>query len=139
MGIGQLLKKREEPQEEENLKEIFENIKSQEIPHKTGKKVINFIYVSKCGCGSTSEGSYHAIVPEDYEDVKDGYISPKYKDGKTINGTKYYINKNYEIKEGKREFIKKKVLYTSYCAIEETSDNIFLDNTDEKNYIVNFI
>ena len=74
-----------------------------------------------------------------YEDVKDGYISPKYKDGKTINGTKYYINKNYEIKEGKREFIKKKVLYTSYCAIEETSDNIFLDNTDEKNYIVNFI
>lgn len=74
-----------------------------------------------------------------YEDVKDGYISPKYKDGKTINGTKYYINKNYEIKEGKREFIKKKVLYTSYCVIEETSDNIFLDNTDEKNYIVNFI
>lgn len=43
-----------------------------------------------------------------YEDVKDGYISPKYKDGKTINGTKYYINKNYEIKEGKREFIKRK-------------------------------
>ena len=83
---------------------------------------------------------------EDFVDVKEakivelyGYISPKYKDGKTINGTKYYINKNYEIKEGKREFIKKKVLYTSYCAIEETSDNIFLDNTDEKNYIVNFI
>lgn len=38
MGIGQLFKKREEPQEEENLKEMFENIKSQEIPHKTGKK-----------------------------------------------------------------------------------------------------
>ena len=74
MGIGQLLKKREEPQEEENLKEIFENIKSQEIPHKTGKKVINFIYVSRCGCGSTSEGSYHAIVPEDYKDVEDGDI-----------------------------------------------------------------
>lgn len=74
MGIGQLLKKREEPQEEENLKEMFENIKSQEIPHKTGKKVINFIYVLKCGCGSTSEGNYHAIVPEGYEDVKDGDI-----------------------------------------------------------------
>ena len=74
MGIGQLLKKREEPQEEENLKEIFENIKSQEIPHKTGKKVINFIYVSRCGCGSTSEGNYHTIVPEDYKDVEDGDI-----------------------------------------------------------------
>ena len=72
MGIGQLLKKREEPQEEENLKEVFENIKSQEIPHQTRKKVINFIYVAKCGCGSTSEGSYHAIVPEDYHDVEDG-------------------------------------------------------------------
>lgn len=74
MGIGQLFKKREEPQEEENLKEMFENIKSQEIPHKTGKKVINFTYVSKCGCGSTAENPYHAIVPEDYDDIKDGDI-----------------------------------------------------------------
>ena len=72
MEIGQLFKKREEPQEEENLKEIFENIKSQEIPHQTGKKVINFTYISKCGCGSTSENTYHAIVPEDYNDVEDG-------------------------------------------------------------------
>lgn len=78
MGIGQLFIKREEPQEEENLKEMFENIKSQEIPHKTGKKVINFIYISKCGCGSTSENAYYAIVPEDYEDVKDGDIIDNY-------------------------------------------------------------
>lgn len=74
MGIGQLFIKREEPQEEENLKEMFESIKAQEIPHKTGKKVINFTHVSKCGCGSSSENLYHAIVPEDYEDVKDGDI-----------------------------------------------------------------
>lgn len=74
MGIGQLFIKREEPQEEENLKEMFENIKSQEIPHKTGKKVINFIRVSKCGCGSSSENPYHVIVPEDYHDVENGDI-----------------------------------------------------------------
>lgn len=74
MGIGQVFKKREEPQEEENLKEMFENIKSQEIPHQTRKKVINFTYVSKCGCGSTSENPYHAIVPEDYNDIKNGDI-----------------------------------------------------------------
>lgn len=73
MGIGQLLKKREEPQEEENLKEMFENIKSQEIPE-TKKKVINFTYISKCGCGSFDENKYHAIVPVDYEDVKDGDV-----------------------------------------------------------------
>ncbi len=74
MGIGQLFKKREEPQEEENLREVFENIKSQEIPHKTGQKVINITYVVKCGCGSTDETKYHAIVPEDYHDVEDGDI-----------------------------------------------------------------
>lgn len=74
MGIGQLFIKRKEPQEEENLKEMFENIKSQEIPHKTGKKVINFTHASKCGCGSSSEDLYHAIVPEDYEDIRDGDI-----------------------------------------------------------------
>lgn len=73
MGIGQLFIKREKPQEEENLKEMFENIKSQEIPE-TKKKVINFTYVSKCGCGSSDERFYHAIVPEDYEDVKDGDV-----------------------------------------------------------------
>lgn len=73
MGIGQSFIKREELQEEDNLKEIYENIKSKEIPE-TRKKVINFTYISKCGCGSTVENDYHAIVPEDYDDVKDGDI-----------------------------------------------------------------
>lgn len=77
MGIGQLFIKREEPQEEENLKEMFENIKSQEIPE-TKKKVINFTYVSKCGCGSTDGTKYHAIVPEDYDDVENGDIIDNY-------------------------------------------------------------
>lgn len=73
MGIGQSFIKRKELQEEDNLKEMYENIKSKEIPE-TRKKVINFTYISKCGCGSTTENDYHAIVPEDYDDVKDGDI-----------------------------------------------------------------
>lgn len=84
MGIGQLFKKREEPQEEENLKEMFENIKSQEIPHQTRKKVINFTYVSRCGCGSTNEYAYHAIVPEDYHDVEDGGIIDNFEKMKAL-------------------------------------------------------
>lgn len=91
MGIGQLFKKREEPQEEENLKEMFENIKSQEIP-KTKKKVINIIYISKCGCGSVDKQFYHAIVPEDYEDVKDGNIIDNFDEMtelKKVAGTIY--------------------------------------------------
>lgn len=84
MGIGQLFKKREEPQEEENLKEMFESIKSQEVPE-TKKKVINFTYVSRCGCGSTDENAYHAIVPEDYEDVEDGdFIDDDYDKMKAL-------------------------------------------------------
>lgn len=50
----------------------FERIK-QEIPE-TKKKVINFTYISKCGCGSIDENKYHAIVPEDYNDIKNGDI-----------------------------------------------------------------
>ena len=37
-------------------------------------KVINITYISRCGCGSTDEAKYHAIVPEDYHDVEDGDI-----------------------------------------------------------------
>lgn len=74
-----------------------------------------------------------------YEDVKECYIVTKDKSGKDINGTIYYLNKNYEIIDGQRKFVKKKVLYTSYSAIDETSDNIFVDNEDGKEYIVNFI
>ena len=74
-----------------------------------------------------------------YDDVKEEKIFTKDKEGKEINGTVYYINKNYEIKDGKRKFVKKKVLYTSYCTIDETSENIFIDKDNEKEYIVNFI
>ena len=34
---------------------------------------------------------------------------------------------------------KRKVLYASQYYIEETSENIFIDKADEKEYIVNFI
>lgn len=85
MGIGQSFIKREEPQEEENLKEMFENIKSQEIPE-TKKKVINFTYVSSCGCGSINESFYHAIVPEDYNDIKNGDIIDSFDKMKELEG-----------------------------------------------------
>lgn len=75
-----------------------------------------------------------------YEDVKDEKVWFGNSDnGKQVTGTKYYLNKNYEKKDGKRVFEKKKVLYASQYNIEETSDNIFIDNEDGKEYIVNFI
>ena len=76
-----------------------------------------------------------------YEDVKNRNI---YASGRSreIIGTKYYMNKNYDTqkaKNGKREFVKKKVLYASHYIIEEISENIYVDEDDNKNYIVNFI
>ncbi|NLL02565.1 MAG: CRISPR-associated protein Cas5 [Mollicutes bacterium] len=77
-----------------------------------------------------------------FDDIINGKIYSKDKPGKLINGTKYYISKNYNVEEaknGKRKFEKKKVLYTSNYVIESTSENIFIDNTDKNKYIVNFI
>ena len=39
----------------------------------------------------------------------------------------------------KREFKRVKSVYTSLYSIEETSENVYIDKEDEKNYIVNFL
>lgn len=77
-----------------------------------------------------------------FEDVKDERIYTKEKSEREIIGTKYYINKNYDTekaKMGKREFVKKKVLYASYYTIDETSENIYVDRDGNQEFIVNFI
>lgn len=75
-----------------------------------------------------------------YEDVLNKKIwFDKVEAGSNITGTKYYLNKNYEVKDGKRVFQKKKVLYASEYSIEETSSNVLIDDDGDKTYIVNFI
>ena len=61
------------------------------------------------------------------------------KDGSQMSGTKYYLNKNYTIIDGKRVFEKKKVLYVSNYAAEEFGDGLYLDKIDGKEYMVNFL
>lgn len=74
-----------------------------------------------------------------YEDVYNKRIwFDNAEAGRDITGTKYYINKDYEIKDGKREFNKKKVLYASDYFIDETSENVLIDDDGNKTYIVNF-
>lgn len=125
--------------DEETLNDLLENIynlksigRSEDFVEVKDAKIVN-LYEGDCDV----ESNLSRYI--DCEDIKNDYIFPKYKDGKAINGTKYYLNKDYKINDRKRIFNKKKVLYTSYCAIEETSENIFLDNEDEKEYIVSFI
>lgn len=82
------------------------------------------------------ESSYAAYI--DYDVIKRGDIFLRESAGK-ISGTKYYLNKNYEIVDGKRVFTKKKVLYVSQYAGEEFGDGLYVDKYGDKKYIVNFL
>ena len=82
--------------------------------------------------------SYSAYL--NYDDVKNEKVRfDNVEAARSVTGTKYYLNKSYEIKDGKRVFEKKKVFYASQYFIEETSENIFIDNESDKEYIVSFI
>lgn len=80
---------------------------------------------------------YSAYI--DYDLVKDEYIFLRSKSGNSANGTKYYLNKNYIIEDNKRIFEKKKVVYASRYAAEESTNNLYFDISKERSYIVNFI
>ncbi|MGL4848983.1 MAG: CRISPR-associated protein Cas5, partial [Clostridium sp.] len=61
---------------------------------------------------------------------------------KSYSGTKYRLNKNYEIVNKKRVFNKEKVLYISEYKAGETEKvekNLFFDIEEKKKYIVNFV
>lgn len=126
--------------DEKILNELLENIynlksigRSEDFVEVKDAKIVE-LYEGDCDVVS----NLSAYV--NYDDVKNDYILPKNKNtSQAINGTVYYLNKNYETINNQRIFKKKKVLYTSECVIDETSENIFLDNEDGKEYIVNFI
>ena len=73
-----------------------------------------------------------------YELVENKYIDLKLRTGTSANGTKYYLNKNYVIKDNKRIFEKKKVVYASNYSSEESGNNLYFDIDKNKSYIVNF-
>lgn len=76
----------------------------------------------------------------DFNLVKEGVIEcTKSSDSKICSGTKYYLNKNYEIIDNKRIFNKKKVLFISEYIVEKSAENVYFDIDDNNKYIVNFI
>ena len=54
-------------------------------------------------------------------------------------GTKYYLDKNYEITKGKRELKKIPVIYSTSVLAEESSENVKADIYNEETILVNFI
>ncbi|WP_195244395.1 CRISPR-associated protein Cas5 [Clostridium celatum] len=127
--------------DEKTLKEIEENIyslksigRSEDFVDVKEVKIVTLIEEYE----EEVRSNYSAYL--NYDDVKNERIwFDNIESGIDVSGTKYYLNKNYEILDGKRHFQKKKVLYASQYFIEETSENIFVDKDDEKEYIVNFI
>jgi CRISPR-associated protein Cas5t len=127
--------------DEDTLNDILDNIyslksigRSEDFIEVIDSRIVTLKETDDCEI----ESNYSAYL--NYEDIVNEKIwMGKVKAGQAVNGTKYYLNKSYELKEGKRCFNKKKVLYTSQYSIEETSENTFIDKDENKEYIVNFI
>lgn len=82
---------------------------------------------------------YSAYLDYDAVLQKDFYLMTETRG---VSGTKYYLNKKYEVINGKRIFEKKKVIYTSNYAVEELGNGVFLDNEGQykdRPLIVNFL
>ena len=61
-------------------------------------------------------------------------------DGNIVkSGTKYYLDKSYQIIDGKREFKKVIALYSNYFSANKSSENVKLDEYNNIKLLVNFI
>ena len=74
----------------------------------------------------------------DYQLIRSGQIYHS-KTGGTIKGTRYYLNKNYEIQKGKRIFQKKEVIYASNYAADRFENGLYLDEYKGEKMIVDFL
>ena len=75
-----------------------------------------------------------------YNDFQAGKIFNLDVDGNTVkSGTKYYLDKSYQIIDGKREFKKALALYSNYFSANTSSENVKLDEYNNIKLLVNFI
>lgn len=75
-----------------------------------------------------------------YNDFQEEKIFNLDVDGNTAkSGTKYYLDKDYKIVDGKREFRKVIALYSNYFSANKSSENVKLDEYNNIKLLVNFI
>ena len=75
-----------------------------------------------------------------YDDIQKEKIFNLDIDGNIVKGgTKYYLDKTYQIIDGKREFKKVLGLYSNYFSANKSSENVKLDEYENIKLIVNFI
>lgn len=128
--------------EEEVLETVLDNIynlksigRSEDFVEVLEARIVELVQDDDCDVSSF----YSAYL--DYRDFKGGQVFPLKVGGETKKdgGTRYGLNKTYEIIDDKRVFNKKSVLYLSEYGIDKTNDTIWLDRDDDKEYIVNLI
>ena len=72
----------------------------------------------------------------DYPLIRDGIIKSRFAEGVHKCGTRYFLNKDYQIINNKRVFNKKHVIYMSNYVVDGNAENLYLSSD---NYLVNLI
>lgn len=126
--------------EENILKDILEHIydlrsigRSEDTVSVENAEIVELQESAKEG---EVESKYAAYI--DWDMVKNENVYLREKKGK-ISGTRYYLNKNYKIVKGQRQFEKKKVLYVSQYSADTFGSNLFVDTYRDETYIVTFL
>ena len=126
--------------DEETLKDIENNILNLQSLGRSE----DFVEVVECKMVELQE--VEEVIENSlsmYVNAKDFYdekIFTETVDGDhSSGGTKYYLDKNYEIKKGKREFKKVLVIYSTRVQAEESSENVKVDFYNGEAILVNFI
>lgn len=131
--------------EEQTLQDIYEHIyelksigRSEDF---VNVKEASFVELSKDIGDEEIFNPYAAYIALNH--IRDMHVLTKDKTGSgPVIGTKYYLNKNYDTekaKTGVREFCKIPVVYVSNHSIEETAEDLFVDEINGQNVIVNFL
>ena len=128
--------------DEQTLKDIEENIYNLQSLGRSE----DFVEVVECKIVELQEFDSEVKSSEgltaylNYNDFQEEKIFNLDVDGNTIkSGTKYYLDKDYKIINGKREFKKVQALYSnSFCAFK-SSENVKLDEYENIKLLVNFI
>lgn len=138
--------------DEKVLDTILENIyslksvgRSEDFVEVIDAKIVELVKDDNCGeviSPYSAYLNYDDVITTNNLNLPNIYT--KEKQNRSVNGTMYYMNKDYKIIDEQRIFNKKKVLYASRYEIEATSENVWLDidNSDANNikkYIVNFV
>lgn len=105
-------------------------------------RAADFVNVWECGIVELLQDKHYIGIKNDMSaylraaDI-DCFIDEKEQAFRA--GTRYSLNKNYEVIDNKKIFKKVSTLYRSNYKLHEYNENVFVDDAGEDLYIVNFL